>query len=321
MALKSGRVGIHPSQVDPITGMLINTPTPGSMSFEDLSDAQITDPEVGQTLIYNGDGWENEFSSISPTLSALQDVQITDPEDGDYLTYDSTSEKWINSGSAPGPTYTDLTVTIYGAVEDTISFTDAAGISHSEVFASGQSSKSVTFKINPSGSTITFTSAVAKNPDDLTTDYSKSVTITSATTEIKVMHDNSLYWWGYVDSDFGSLSAANGWTGSFTEPTWNSTNVRNSSSSFSYFSGVAKKTAVALSKICAVLKGETINPDNVYGYFVALKSKTVPSSDAVTSEAITSNAIHKKELTINYTGYPSVTVQNGSHTVYALWYE
>ena len=104
MALRSGRVGIHPSQVDPITGMLLNGPTPGSISFEDLSDAQISNPEAGQTLIYNGTGGENEFSSISPTtLAALQDVQITDPEDGAYLVYDAENSKWINSTTPPAP--------------------------------------------------------------------------------------------------------------------------------------------------------------------------------------------------------------------------
>lgn len=104
MALKSGRVGIHPSQVDPITGMLLNGPTPGSVSFEDLSDAQITDPEVGQTLQYNGTGWQNVFASISPTtLANLQDVQITDPEDGAYLVYDAENNKWINSTTPPTP--------------------------------------------------------------------------------------------------------------------------------------------------------------------------------------------------------------------------
>lgn len=108
MALKSGRVGIHPSQVDPITGMLINVPTPGNISFEDLSDAQISNPEVGQTLIYNGNKWENEFSSISPTtLAALQDVQITDPEDGALLVYDSASGKWVNSVTPPAPVVPD----------------------------------------------------------------------------------------------------------------------------------------------------------------------------------------------------------------------
>lgn len=103
MALKSGRVGIHPSQVDPITGMLLVSPS-GASSMADLSDAQITDPAAGQTLIYNGEKWENEFSSISPTtLATLQDVSITDPSDGDYLIYNSTEDKWINSGSTPGP--------------------------------------------------------------------------------------------------------------------------------------------------------------------------------------------------------------------------
>lgn len=104
MALRSGRVGIHPSQVDPITGMLLNGPTPGSISFEDLSDAQIASPEAGQTLQYNGTGWENVFASISPTtLAELQDVQITDPEDGAYLVYDAENDKWINSVTPPAP--------------------------------------------------------------------------------------------------------------------------------------------------------------------------------------------------------------------------
>ena len=100
MALKSGRVGIHPSQVDPITGMLLNGPTPGSISFEDLSDAQISNPEVGQTLIYNGTGWENEFSSISPvtpaTLASLQDVAISSAQNKQILQYDGTAAKWEN---------------------------------------------------------------------------------------------------------------------------------------------------------------------------------------------------------------------------------
>lgn len=97
MALRSGRVGIHPSQVDPITGMLLGGPTPGSVSFEDLADAQISNPEAGQTLIFNGTGWENEFSSISSTtLAALQDVAISSVSNDQILRYDSTSEKWKN---------------------------------------------------------------------------------------------------------------------------------------------------------------------------------------------------------------------------------
>lgn len=378
MGLKAGRVGIHPSQVDPITGMLINGPTPGSISFEDLSDAQISNPEVGQTLQYNGTGWENVFASISPvtpstlaslqdvaissaqnkqilqydstaakwenedlpsipsktsdlqndsgfitissvptTITALQDVQITDPEDGDYLTYDSENSKWVNSGVAPGPTYTDITVTLYSAVEDTISFTDAAGISHSEVFASGQSSKSVTFKINPLGSTpITFTSAVAKNPNSLSDDYTKTISVTSATTEIKVMPDNSVYWWGYVGGDFEECNSANGWSYEkpFLTPTYNKRDILLSTGNNAC--GVSTKTAMSGS-FTAILTGTNAS-GNVYGYWNGETSKSLQEADQI---SITSGTITKYTKTVS-NKYPVLfAVNNRAFTVHALWYE
>lgn len=314
MALKSGRVGIHPSQVDPITGMLINVPTPGNISFEDLSDAQIANPEVGQTLIYNGTGWANEFSSISPTtLAALQDVQITDPEDGDYLMYDSENSKWINSGEAPAPTYTDITVTLYGAVEDTISFTDAAGISHTEVFASGQSSKSVTFKINPSGSTsITFTSAVAKDPDNLSNDYAKTVAITSATTSIYVMPDNALYWWGYESSNFEDCTSANGWSGTSVQPTHNSRDITLSGGA----SAIGSKTAISATKGLCVYQMLTGT-----GYLETVSNKNF--NNVVNYKALSSSSIAKEELAITQNNYLTMFNETSGRSmkVHALWYE
>ena len=325
MALRSGRVGIHPSQVDPITGMLLNGPTPGSISFEDLSDAQIANPEAGQTLIYNGTGWENEFSSISPnTLSALQDVQITEPEDGDYLMYDSANSKWINSGEAPAPTYTDLTVTMYGAVEDTISFTDAAGISHTEVFASGQSSKSVTFKINSSGSTsITFTSAVAKNPDNLTADYSKTVTITDATTEIKVMPDNSLYWWGY-ENNLEDISTANGWTlwgagRAWETPTYNTNNIIISPTINARDSGVGSVNAIRTTNLYAVANNSSGNA------FARIGLTTSKQSNQPTETGFTVTGLHTYSLSDAGTSDKYVMAFEATNastvTLYALWYE
>ena len=108
MALKSGRVGIHPSQVDPITGMLLSGPS-GSTNYNDLSnkpqingvtlsgnkttsdlhieagasdlsdldDVRIDNPELGQLLVYDGNKWENQFASISPvTPATLQSCRM-----------------------------------------------------------------------------------------------------------------------------------------------------------------------------------------------------------------------------------------------------
>lgn len=328
MALKSGRVGIHPSQVDPITGMLLNGPTPGSISFEDLSDAQISNPEIGQTLQYNGTGWENVFASISPvtpaTLASLQDVMLSDLQDGDFISYDATEEKWVNVGEAPAPTYTDLTVTMYGAVEDTISFTDAAGISHSEVFASGQSSKSVTFKINPSGSTsITFTSAVAKNPDDLTADYSKSITITDATTEIKVMPDNALYWYGYIDNNLEEVNSTNGWSNTewnytYVSPTYNTNNMDINVTGT--LCGVGNKNAISGTTGYMIAQGVTLS-GSFYGTIRSQSNKNITGSsnkNDLESSSVTT-------LNVPLSSYLSASTfrvgDTRRMTLYALWYE
>lgn len=320
MALKSGRVGIHPSQVDPITGMLLNGPTPGDMSFEDLSDAEISSPEVGQTLQYNGTGWENVFASIAPTtLAALQDVDITDPQDGDYLVYDDENDKWVNSGSAPTPTYTDVTCTFYGAVEDIISFTDAAGVSHLATFAANASSKQETFKIDPSGSSITFSSGVAKNPDNLSESYSKTVTITSATTEVWVMPNNVLYWWGYV-GDIEDLTTANGWsyTRTLVAPTRNKNDITIYAATGS-LCGIATTSALQTSdKIIHIGQGVTASNNN-YGGMAVSANKSLAFSGETT---ITTNTLQKTAYTLASNGYYHTYADGGrSNKLYALYKE
>lgn len=385
MALKSGRVGIHPSQVDPITGMLLSGPSgtsdyeqlsnlpkvnsvtlKGNKSLSDLgiptslagqSDTDITDPAVGQILQYNGTGWENVYSSVSPTtlatlqdvtitdpaagqtleyngtgwenvyasiapttLAALQDVDITTPADGDYLVYDSTSEKWINSGEAPTPTYTDVTCTFYGAVEDIISFTDAAGVSHLVTFAANASSKQETFKIDPSGSSITFTSSVAKNPDDLSAAYSKRVTITSATTDIYVMPENSLYWYGYING-IQDLSTTNGWPSSpmtYLAPTYNKRDITTTSTAYRLYCGVGTTNAISASKISMLVEGT--QGTTVYGQYGAGAAKDYTY---IATDNITSTALHKKELsfTSGNVYFSMYGYENKNYKLSALWYE
>lgn len=391
MGLKAGRVGIHPSQVDPITGMLLSGPS-GTSDYEQLSnlpkvnnvtlkgnksltdlgiptslagqsdtditspeqgqilqyngtgwenvyasispvtpatlasltDVTITDPAAGQTLEYNGTGWENVFASIAPaTLAALQDVDITSPADGDYLVYDGTNHEWVNSGSAPTPTYTDVTCTFYGAVEDIISFTDASGVSHMVTFATNASSKQETFKIDPSGSSITFISSVAKNPDDLAASYSKTVSITSASTDVYVMPDNALYWYGYLSDIAEVASTANGWSwsaGSFVDPTFNK-NYADLNTAASQNCIIGLKASATLTKVKAIVQGVSA-AYNAYGSIGIGADKNMNNNYLATAN------IDGTSLALYETSYTS-----GSHNVsvgcaigrrsnlYALWYE
>lgn len=57
----------------------------------------------------------------------------------------------------------------------------------------------------------TFYSSVAKNPDNLTEEYSRTVKITRTTTEIYLMPENALYWYGYEDENLEDMSSAQGW--------------------------------------------------------------------------------------------------------------
>lgn len=189
--------------------------------------------------------YANEFRGITLTCSSGgTTITKTAPATGNSMAfYPPSTGTWTITGVYSGVTYSSgsitvsslstavpatlqtnvtLTVTLYGAVEDTISFTDESG-AKTEVFASGQSSKSVSIVIPPNGMSITFTSSVAKNPSDLTADYSKTVTISSGTTEVEVMPDGALYWYGnLVNAE--SANVANGWSNSsnsFLDVTFN----------------------------------------------------------------------------------------------------
>ena len=95
-----------------------------------------------------------------------------------------------------------VTVDIYSAASDTLSYTDDNGAQTVTTDATGKATGvSITItEQTPGHAEITFTSSVAKDPTNLSNDYSKSVTLTSGTTEIYVMPDNALYWYGCNDN-------------------------------------------------------------------------------------------------------------------------
>ena len=100
-----------------------------------------------------------------------------------------------------------ITVDVYSAASDTVSFTDMTGAKTVTTDANGHGSVNITF-IPPSAN-ISFTSSVAKNPSDLTADYSKTVTVDSNTTEIYVMPDGAVYWYGFYNTAIGTVSKVN----------------------------------------------------------------------------------------------------------------
>lgn len=223
------------------------------------------------------------------------------------------------------------TITIYGAVKDTITFTDATG-SKTCTFANGQSSKSQSITFIPPSATITFTSTVAKNPSNLSQNFSRSITITESTTEIAVMpvvRSKMLYWYGYIGNLEGSTSD-NGWTqtgGSFnispTSPTFSTNYIECFAvSGTSLYRAVGTKTKVTSTKIHFI--GSNTGPanDTTYSLIGTGQEKTMRSG-AVTG------VVHPTQ---NVEGYYTGNTGNTAYiiagvlnyytmTIRALWYE
>lgn len=227
-------------------------------------------------------------------------------------------------------TLTQITVTMYSAVEDTVTFTDKAGVAYTETFATGQSSKSVSFYINPSGSSsITFTSSVAKNPDNLSEPFSKSVTITSATTEIEIFpvaKSKMLYWWGYMSSVIGDM-ASNGYSQSgvtISAATYNKNNV-NCNSGNAIAKGIATSSTIDLTDVNSVktiyeYSNLSANYAHGTGSFTAKDLGTASSWIELTTPGTIGLATTDTSA-VTGSQYIASFGRACNKTIYALWYE
>lgn len=238
------------------------------------------------------------------------------------------------------PTPSTITVTIYSATEDTLSYTDINGDTQTIVFSSGQSSKNVDIEIGDGDINLTFTSSIAKNPNNLSNDYSKTVAITSETTEIYIMPENAIYWYGYMSDNFEVGSTANGWSlppsysaqYTFQNPTFN-TNYIDICPGYCKFCIIGTRDICTLQKVMIITKGITpvSTSSNTCGGFGALTDKNL--SGSVAGGSIAQSAVTYIEAPANGTAQGYLDVFSSGLTaaisgynnqrcyVYALWYE
>lgn len=332
----------------PNAGTWTATATLDGVSKQGTPISITTDGQTASdTIIFGTINLTLDSDFIGSTITCVKDqTTISKVASGTSLTfYPPTTGDWTISGSIGGTTYVSspnpvvvsslstpvsatlqtmatINVTLHGANTDSITFTDASGVSKTEQFASGETSKSVSMKVIPSGSSITFTSAVSKNPTSLSSDYSKTVTVTSATTDIYVMPDNALYWYGY-NGGIENISTANGWSGGATmqDATYNTTYVHMASSGYNYQCGVGASSQcsdVSLIHTIGVWSGDG------YGQFGATSSKDVTTTVKSVDFATT---LSYKSVTLDTSAncHPRCIANrgNGTNTVdlYALWYE
>lgn len=370
MALRSGRVGIHPSQVDPITGMLLGGT--GGVSIDDTSIASDTtwssnkiNTELAgkQDELTAGSNITIQNNVISSTASGgvLPLIKITAasgetvtltkgqtvitatevtsgnyeaevPDFGTYVVSDGTNSDSVVVDTAkiyevyitPGPSTISVTLTVHSATEDQLTIIDEDG-THLEQFASGQSSKSITVKIAAAGSSVSFTSSVAKDPSDLTEYYSKTVTITNSTTEVYVMPDNALYWWGYQSSDLEIISTANGWSisgaSAYDNPTFTTHNILMNTTASSRTSGVGSKTAVTGNPTLKSIVNGITGYNNQYCCLSGAVSKSVSFESDMYITPNSGMQVMSKQLTQNTENVDIFTIHVMKAECYALWYE
>lgn len=217
------------------------------------------------------------------------------------------------------------TITVYGAVGATISFTDAVGSKTVTLNSSGQGSVSITF-IPPSQS-ITFTDTnKAKNPNNLSQNYSKSITITESTTSVKVMPDNALYWWGYESTNIQDVSTANGWSHIYTldAPTHNTNNISCNSAGTSHLCAIGSATSIsAFSKIKVIAKKTSGNANTAV--VLVYPSKTLGGGGGysyIVPFSNTSNALVEVTASSVTSGYIMCQGNDGGGATFsAVWYE
>lgn len=183
---------------------------------------------------------------------------------------------------------------------------------------------SVDWSTLPTGD-ITLYSSVAKNPNDLTADYSKTIKVTKNKVEGYLMPDTIelLYWYGWESNDLEDLTSANGWSRSgftFSAPT-RATNYLDCARSSQGYSMVTKKDKVGSGTVVkAVTEGVTAY-NSTYGYILTTASKSV----SATEYPIQTSALTLNSQTLSSEVYACVgtDVASGSREikVYAFWLE
>ena len=291
--------------------------------------------------------FDNEFRGLTVTCANGGTViSKTAPISGNTMAfYPPSTGEWTISATYSGVPYSTsatvvslstavsailqtnvtVTVTLYSAVEDTVSFTDSIG-AKTVTFASGQSSKSASIVIPPSGMSITFTSSVAKNPNNLSQYYSKTITVNSGTTEVKVMLDNAIYWWGNEVVAITTQKDTNG--GVVTKNTQDISigSRTQSTASISQIRTTATQSLSGFSKISAIFKAsDTVTESEYNRFYVGYVSGTSEyiTTNASTSGATTNLSKLAYDISESTSKYPCMGCKQnvGTAYFYALWLE
>lgn len=289
--------------------------------------------EFAGLLITCSDG-ETTLTDYCPS-TAPYEIEFSLPNYGE----------WTISGTVSGYTITesvlvqpyeaelnyaqDITVDFYGAAYDTIRYVGTDGNTHVVATDDTGHATATINGITPIVTSITFISSVAKDPSNLDNSYSKTISIDSNTTEVYVMPDNVMYWWGYMSDDCEELSTANGWTNNqnrnppFTSPTYNTNDVLVTGNNTYNSVGIGKKTpARANGTVYCIFKGITSAYSQTF-CILSTNAKSLPENPASDLYTNVLNIVTKINISIAANNYAAALnhVPSRSAYIYAFWVE
>lgn len=297
---------------------------------------------ASDTIIFGTINLTLDSDFIGSTITCVKDqTTISKVASGTSLTfYPPTTGDWTISGSVGGVTYVSspnpvvvsslstpvsatlqtlasVTLILYSATDDLVTVTDESGTKTEQL--SGNS-KQITVSVLPSGSNVTFTSSIAKNPSDLSEYYSKTVSISSATTEVYCMPDIALYWYGYITEHLEYTYNTSPLVSTLTFNTNSVTMYGNSTSqtNMAYAALIFNKPITSETTLKCYVSGSGINKnfgtDNNYeitglSYFVDNPSP------------ITIDAVSQHSLASQSGKYPAISCGGGTYYLHAIWAE
>lgn len=134
------------------------------------------------------------------------------------VTFKVKADTWTISGVVGGVTYSDIvdvtaftadlaipvSFTLYSAPYDVISYNDNGTTA---VLGTTDANGELSVSLYPK--TYTLISSVAKDPDNLSNAYTKSITISSGTSSVYLMPDDALYWYGFEKTPITYIQQSN----------------------------------------------------------------------------------------------------------------
>lgn len=224
----------------------------------------------------------------------------------------------------------NITATIYSAASDTITYTDDNGAQTVTTDSTGKAENVSITITQPSAGvdpSITFTSSIAKDPSNLSNDYSKSITITDGTAEIYVMPDKVIYWYGYKDNVEAVISA-NGWSNAgigsvynLNSATFNTNNIKCKSAAMYDARQVSTQTAVTFSKFNVIAKGIGGTQAGALGAYADKNTNWIAGISIISIPVTSAPTLYTFTMT-EATGYPTMLSNNSAECdYYAAWYE